>query len=86
MVGKAVTAEHKRIAKEEGPPKQKGGRGRPHMDRVANSMENEENLVWALLLAPVAGLAAGVGKFYSGVKKIAGHDTKDGAGPKGGDA
>ena len=86
QVNKAVMAEHKRIAKEEGPQKRKSNRGRPHMGRVANSMENEENLAWALLLAPVAGVAAGVGKLYSGVKKAAGQKGQDGPGSKGGEA
>ncbi|EGJ49818.1 4Fe-4S dicluster domain-containing protein [Desulfocurvibacter africanus] len=34
--------------------------GFPHLGQVANSMANEENLAWATLAAPVAGLVAGV--------------------------
>ena len=43
------------------------------MNPTANSMASEENLAWAVLLAPLAGAAAGVTKFISGVNKV----TKD---------
>jgi hypothetical protein len=36
------------------------GPGKPHLGKVANSMEKEENLTWAVLAAPVVGVAAGL--------------------------
>lgn len=36
------------------------GPGRPHLAPVENRMETAANMAWALLLAPVAGAAAGV--------------------------
>jgi formate dehydrogenase iron-sulfur subunit len=39
-----------------------GAMGLMHMRPVANSMSNAENLTWALVLAPLAGLAAGFTK------------------------
>lgn len=44
--------------------------GRPAMGPVANSMASEENLTLALAIAPVAGLAAGLGRLFSGAKKL----------------
>lgn len=44
--------------------------GRPHMGPTANSMESAENLTLALAIAPLAGLAAGLGKLFGGVKKL----------------
>jgi Fe-S-cluster-containing dehydrogenase component len=52
-------------AKKAGKKAPRGNLGRPHMKRVANSMENPENLGWALLLAPVAGLAAGFNRLFA---------------------
>ena len=45
--------------------------GRPHLRPVANAMEDSENLTIALLVAPIAGAAAGLAKarkFFSGGK------------------
>lgn len=36
------------------------GPGRPHLEPVSNTMAKEENLTWAFLAAPVAGVAAGL--------------------------
>jgi formate dehydrogenase iron-sulfur subunit len=36
------------------------GPGRPHLAPVENSMETAQNLSWALLVAPIAGTAAGL--------------------------
>ncbi len=44
--------------------------GRPPMGPVANSMENPENLTLALAIAPVAGLAAGLGRLFGGARKL----------------
>jgi hypothetical protein len=41
-----------------------GAMGLMHMRPVANSMANAENLTWALVLAPLAGLAAGFTKLF----------------------
>ena len=40
------------------------GPGRPHLNPVEDSMAHADNLVKAMLLAPIAGIAAAVGKFY----------------------
>jgi len=45
------------------------GPGRPHLKPVPNSMALEENLGWAVLTAPLAGLAAGALKVVSKLKK-----------------
>ena len=39
------------------------GPGRPHLKPVANTMAMSDNLAKAMLIAPVAGLAAAVGRF-----------------------
>jgi len=54
-----------------------GASGLMHMHPVANSMENAENLTLALVLAPLAGLAAGFTKLFG---------KKRGAPPAGQDA
>ncbi|KIX15266.1 4Fe-4S dicluster domain-containing protein [Dethiosulfatarculus sandiegensis] len=71
-VNQALMAQHEKTnskikakAKKAGKRIPKGNLGRPHMKRVENSMENPENLGWALLLAPVAGLAAGFNKIFA---------------------
>lgn len=43
--------------------------GKPHLGPTPNSMETEENLAWAFLAAPVAGIAAGVLKTASVLTK-----------------
>jgi len=45
------------------------GTGKPHLDRVADTMADANNLVAAMILAPVAGLAAAAGKLYHYTKK-----------------
>ncbi len=40
------------------------GKGKPHLDPVENMMANGTNLSRAMLIAPLAGLAAAFGKFY----------------------
>ncbi len=39
--------------------------GRPSMAPVADSMASEKNLTLALMIAPIAGIAAGLGKFLA---------------------
>ena len=50
------------------------GKGRPHLSPVENSMAHEETLTTALIAAPAAGLAAGVLKIVSDVRKESPHD------------
>ncbi|MCF8043584.1 MAG: 4Fe-4S ferredoxin, partial [Desulfarculaceae bacterium] len=50
--------------KQGGKRRKKGYAGRPPMHPVANSMESAENLTTALVLAPLAGLAAGFTKLF----------------------
>ena len=45
------------------------GPGKPHLKRVGNTMAVEDNLVKALFIAPVAAVAAGVGRFWNFVNK-----------------
>lgn len=42
--------------------------GRPSMGPQPDAMQSAKNLTWALAIAPVAGLAAGLGKFLSSTK------------------
>jgi Fe-S-cluster-containing dehydrogenase component len=46
------------------------GPGRPHLDSVEDSMAHADTLAKAMLMAPVAGIAAAVGKFYKTLKHI----------------
>ncbi len=80
-INAAIMKDHQEKAKEERAaaaqaglkPEQAGllgNLGRPPMGRVANSMENAEKLTLALMIAPVAGLAAGLGKFLAKVGKL----------------
>ena len=55
-------------------PSEKGP-GKPHLKRVANSMADEDNLTKALFIAPVAAVAAGVGKFWNFLSKDAKEDS-----------
>jgi Fe-S-cluster-containing dehydrogenase component len=48
---------------------EKGG-GKPHLDPVKNSMAHADNLAKAMVIAPFAGVAAAVGKFYRTAKNI----------------
>jgi len=44
------------------------GKGKPHLNPVKNVMANANNLGTAMLIAPVAGVVAAVGKMYSMAK------------------
>lgn len=83
VVAKAVDGYHQELAAEQG-GKKRGNLGRPPMHSVANSMASEENLMLALAVAPVAGLAAGAAKLFNKVKKHLPGDDQDGG--KGGQA
>ena len=45
------------------------GKGRPHLNPVKNMMETGTNLALAMLIAPVAGAAAALGRFYRRTKE-----------------
>lgn len=54
------------------------GNGRPHLNQVADVMEDANNFTIAMFLAPFAGVAAALGKFYSlGQKQSAGGDLHE---------
>jgi hypothetical protein len=40
------------------------GRGKPHMKPVKNMMADANNLAAAMVIAPIAGIAAAAGKIY----------------------
>ncbi|MBW1895876.1 MAG: 4Fe-4S dicluster domain-containing protein [Deltaproteobacteria bacterium] len=44
------------------------GPGKPHLKSVEDSMAHADTLAKAMLIAPVAGIAAAVGKFYKAAK------------------
>ncbi len=44
------------------------GKGRPHLKPVEDTMAQANNLAAAMLIAPIAGIAAAVGKFYKRAK------------------
>jgi Fe-S-cluster-containing dehydrogenase component len=44
------------------------GAGRPHLQAVPDSMAHADNLAKAMMIAPVAGVAAAIGKFYKSTK------------------
>jgi Fe-S-cluster-containing dehydrogenase component len=44
------------------------GPGRPHLNRVKDSMAHADNLAKAMMIAPLAGIAAAFGKFYGSFK------------------
>ncbi|MGD9124387.1 MAG: 4Fe-4S dicluster domain-containing protein [Desulfarculaceae bacterium] len=80
-VNAAIAKQHQELAQKmrsgKGKGVKKGGRGlgrglrgRPHMGPVANTMASSQNLTWALVLAPVAGLAGGLAKLFSKTKKV----------------
>jgi formate dehydrogenase iron-sulfur subunit len=50
------------------------GPGRPHFDHVEDAMANADNLGKAMLLAPIAGIAAAAGRFYNKAKDIGGEE------------
>jgi Fe-S-cluster-containing dehydrogenase component len=45
------------------------GSGRPHFEPVENRMAAANNLTAAVMLAPVAGMAAAIGRIYAATKK-----------------
>jgi formate dehydrogenase iron-sulfur subunit len=51
------------------------GPGKPHLKQVADSMKDENNLTKALFIAPVAAVAAGVGKFWNFLSKDGKEDS-----------
>jgi formate dehydrogenase iron-sulfur subunit len=46
------------------------GPGRPHLKPVTDSMAHADNLAKAMIIAPIAGIVAAAGKFYSTSKKL----------------
>ena len=46
------------------------GPGRPDLSPVRDSMAHADNLAKAMIIAPIAGIAAAAGKFYSTSKKL----------------
>jgi Fe-S-cluster-containing dehydrogenase component len=44
------------------------GEGKPHLKPVENTMARANNLAAAMVVAPIAGIAAAVGKFYKRTK------------------
>ncbi len=47
------------------------GKGKPHLKPVKDTMADGSNLALALVIAPVAGAAAALGKFYNRIKEEA---------------
>ena len=46
------------------------GPGKPHLEPVEDQMAHADNLAKAMLIAPIAGLAAAVGRIYKSVKNV----------------
>ena len=46
------------------------GPGKPHFDPVEDQMAHDDNLAKAMLIAPLAGLAAAVGRVYKASKNL----------------
>ena len=44
------------------------GKGKPHLKPVEDTMARANNLAAAMIVAPIAGIAAAVGKFYKRTK------------------
>lgn len=55
------------------------GPGRPHLDKVENKMAQAENLTWAVVMGPLAGIGAGVLTMAKGLKDANKGGGKDGA-------
>jgi len=53
------------------------GPGRPHLKPVKDSMAHADNLAKAMLIAPIAGIAAAAGRFYNISKNIAKSGDKE---------
>jgi hypothetical protein len=45
------------------------GKGKPHLNKVKNMMADGTQLAKAMLIAPLAGVAAAFGKFYLSAKE-----------------
>jgi len=45
------------------------GKGEPHFNKVKNMMADGTNIAKAMVVAPIAGIAAAFGKFYLGAKE-----------------
>jgi Fe-S-cluster-containing dehydrogenase component len=50
------------------------GAGKPHLAAVGDSMGSADNLAKAMLIAPFAGIAAAVSRFYRAAKKAGGKE------------
>ncbi len=50
------------------------GKGKPHFQKVKDMMATGSNMARAMLLAPVAGIAAAFGKFYMSTSSKTGED------------
>jgi Fe-S-cluster-containing dehydrogenase component len=46
------------------------GKGKPHLKAVEDTMAQANNLAAAMIIAPLAGIAAAVGKFFKGSKTV----------------
>jgi formate dehydrogenase iron-sulfur subunit len=46
------------------------GSGKPGLEKVKDSMAHADNLAKAMIIAPIAGIAAAIGKFYTSSKKL----------------
>jgi formate dehydrogenase iron-sulfur subunit len=44
--------------------------GKPGLEKVEDSMAHADNLAKAMIIAPIAGIAAAIGKFYTSSKKL----------------
>jgi Fe-S-cluster-containing dehydrogenase component len=53
------------------------GKGKPHLKPVADAMADANNAAAAMLIAPVAGAAAMIGKFYRATRRETGKDSAD---------
>lgn len=53
----------------------KQGPGRPHLEQVKDSMAHADNLAKAMVIAPIAGFAAAVGKFYKSAREVTKSDV-----------
>lgn len=53
------------------------GKGMPHFNPVKDTMANGNNLAAAMVVAPIAGVAAAAAKFYSMTKTDNGEDSDD---------
>ncbi|MFP3910686.1 MAG: 4Fe-4S dicluster domain-containing protein [Desulfobacteraceae bacterium] len=53
------------------------GPGKPRLRPVEDAMAHADNLAKAMVVAPIAGVAAAVGKFYNTSKKVTGPKEQD---------